>query len=104
MTKAQSLRGDFEKAVTRLDETLALPKDPIAPSPFPSLRAGPLPSPAVRERVPSAARRVRVAPVVAARTEEAYSAALSGTATLGAAGASGFGRFLIFSRKVWNST
>ena len=29
MTKAQSLRVDFEKAVARLDEALALSKDPI---------------------------------------------------------------------------
>ena len=29
MTKAQSLRADFEKTVARLDEALALPKDPI---------------------------------------------------------------------------
>jgi len=29
VTKTQSLRVDFEKAVTRLDEALALPKDPI---------------------------------------------------------------------------
>ena len=29
MTRAQSLRTDFERAVTRLDEALALPKDPI---------------------------------------------------------------------------
>jgi nucleotidyltransferase substrate binding protein (TIGR01987 family) len=29
VTKAQSLRADFEKAVTRLDEALALPKDSI---------------------------------------------------------------------------
>lgn len=29
MTKAQSLRADFERAVTCLDEALALPKDPI---------------------------------------------------------------------------
>ena len=30
MTKARSLRADFEKAVARLDEALVLPKDPIA--------------------------------------------------------------------------
>jgi hypothetical protein len=30
VTKAQSLRADFEKAMARLDEALALPKDPIA--------------------------------------------------------------------------
>jgi nucleotidyltransferase substrate binding protein (TIGR01987 family) len=29
VTKAQSLRTDFEKAVIRLEEALALPKDPI---------------------------------------------------------------------------
>jgi hypothetical protein len=29
VTKAQSLRADFAKAVARLDEALALPKDPI---------------------------------------------------------------------------
>ena len=29
MTKPQSLRADFERAVARLDEVLALPKDPI---------------------------------------------------------------------------
>ena len=29
MTRSQSLRTDFEKAVARLDEALALPKDPI---------------------------------------------------------------------------
>ena len=29
MTKSQSLRGDFARAVTRRDEALALPKDPI---------------------------------------------------------------------------
>ena len=29
MTKAQSLRKDFERAIARLDEALALPKDPI---------------------------------------------------------------------------
>ena len=29
MTKSQSLRADFARAVTRLDEALALPKDPI---------------------------------------------------------------------------
>jgi hypothetical protein len=29
VTKRQSLRMDFEKAVTRLDQALALPKDPI---------------------------------------------------------------------------
>jgi len=28
VTKAQSLRADFEKAVARLDEALALPRDP----------------------------------------------------------------------------
>jgi hypothetical protein len=31
MTKSQSLRVDFEKSVGRLDEALALPKDPISP-------------------------------------------------------------------------
>ena len=30
MTKSQSLRADFARAVTRLDEALAVPKDPIA--------------------------------------------------------------------------
>jgi nucleotidyltransferase substrate binding protein (TIGR01987 family) len=29
VTKSQSLRADFARAVTRLDEALALPKDPI---------------------------------------------------------------------------
>jgi nucleotidyltransferase substrate binding protein (TIGR01987 family) len=29
VTRAQPLRADFERAVTRLDEALALPKDPI---------------------------------------------------------------------------
>ncbi len=29
MTKAQSLRADFARAITRLDEDLALPSDPI---------------------------------------------------------------------------
>jgi nucleotidyltransferase substrate binding protein (TIGR01987 family) len=29
VTRAQSLRADFERAVTRLDEALALSKDPI---------------------------------------------------------------------------
>jgi nucleotidyltransferase substrate binding protein (TIGR01987 family) len=29
VTKSQSLRADFVRAVTRLDEALALPKDPI---------------------------------------------------------------------------
>jgi Nucleotidyltransferase domain len=29
VTKPQSLRADFEKAMARLDEALALPKDPI---------------------------------------------------------------------------
>ena len=29
MTKAQSLRQDFERAIARLDEALALPQDPI---------------------------------------------------------------------------
>jgi hypothetical protein len=29
VTKAQSLRADFEKAVARVDEALALPKDPV---------------------------------------------------------------------------
>jgi nucleotidyltransferase substrate binding protein (TIGR01987 family) len=29
VTKAQSLRGDFARAVARLEEALALPKDPI---------------------------------------------------------------------------
>ena len=29
MTKARSLRADFEKAITRLEEALALTKDPI---------------------------------------------------------------------------
>jgi predicted nucleotidyltransferase len=29
MTKSQSLRADFARAVTRLEEALALPKDPI---------------------------------------------------------------------------
>ena len=29
MTKAQSLRADFARAITRLDEALALPSDPI---------------------------------------------------------------------------
>jgi nucleotidyltransferase substrate binding protein (TIGR01987 family) len=29
VTKARSLRADFEKAVIRLEEALALPKDPI---------------------------------------------------------------------------
>src|SRR5216117_1452845 len=29
MTKSQSLRADFARAVTRLDEALALPKNPI---------------------------------------------------------------------------
>ena len=31
MTKAQSLRADFARAITRLDEALALPSDPIVP-------------------------------------------------------------------------
>jgi len=29
VTKSQSLRADFARAVTRLDEAIALPKDPI---------------------------------------------------------------------------
>jgi hypothetical protein len=29
MTKAQSLRADFVRAITRLDEALAFPSDPI---------------------------------------------------------------------------
>jgi nucleotidyltransferase substrate binding protein (TIGR01987 family) len=29
VTKSQSLRADFARAITRLDEALALPKDPI---------------------------------------------------------------------------
>lgn len=33
MTKARSLRPDFEKAVTRLKEALPLPKDPIVRDP-----------------------------------------------------------------------